>query len=97
MYSIRIVVCGVAFFLPSPIPCDKVPRRPPPWLPRAGTVVTYAGRSRETRNVRVVAEASAGWMVVEAIGRHGLPVRFSVKQRNLEPLQPGLFDHESDA
>jgi hypothetical protein len=74
-----------------------VPRRPPPWLPRAGTVVTYAGRSRETRNVRVVAEASAGWMVVEAIGRHGLPVRFSVKQRNLEPLQPGLFDHESDA
>lgn len=46
------------------------------------------------RSVRVVAEASAGWMVVEAIGRDGVPVRFPVKPRNLEPLQPGLFDHE---
>jgi hypothetical protein len=31
-------------------------------------------------------------MVVEAIGRKGLPVRFTVKRENLAPLQPGLFD-----
>jgi hypothetical protein len=31
-------------------------------------------------------------MLVEAIGRKGLPVRFTVKRENLMPLQPGLFD-----
>lgn len=44
------------------------------------------------RNVRVLAEASAGRMVVEAIGRKGCPVRLTVKQENLRPLPPGLFD-----
>jgi hypothetical protein len=44
------------------------------------------------RNVRIIAEAVAGRMVVEAIGKHGVPVRFTVKQDNLRPLQPGLFD-----
>lgn len=64
-----------------------------PWLPCAGTVATYLGRSRKlSRNVRVIAEASAGRMVVEAIGRQGVPVRLTVKQENLKPLQPGLFD-----
>ncbi|MGV0951219.1 MAG: hypothetical protein ACOYB3_11155 [Azonexus sp.] len=63
------------------------------WLPRAGVVATYVGRNRNAaRNVRVVAEAVAGRMVVEAIGKHGVPVRFTVKQENLRPLQPGLFD-----
>lgn len=63
------------------------------WLPPAGTVAVFAGRSKKTaRNVRVVAEASAGRMVVEAIGRKGVPVRFTVKRENLAPLQPGLFD-----
>jgi hypothetical protein len=43
-----------------------------PWLPRAGTVAVYAGRSpKSVRNVRVIAEASVGRMVVEAIGRQG--------------------------
>jgi len=63
------------------------------WLPPTGTLATYRGRSRRSmRNVRVVAEASAGRMVVEAIGRQGLPVRLTVKQENLAPMQPDLFD-----
>jgi len=63
------------------------------WLPPAGKLVTYRGRSRKTmRNVRVVAEASAGRMVVEAIGRQGVPVRLTVKRDNLVPMQPDLFD-----
>lgn len=64
-----------------------------PWLPRAGTVAAYMGRSKNTaRNVQVIAEASAGRMVVEAIGRRGVPVRITVKCENLKPLPPGLFD-----
>ena len=64
-----------------------------PWLPRAGTVAGYAGSSTQAaRNVRVVAAASVGRMVVEAIGRQGGVVRFTVKQENLKPLPPGLFD-----
>lgn len=66
------------------------------WLPQIGVVATYIGRnSRLARggyNVRVVAETCANRMVVEAIGRRGLPVRFTVKRENLAPLQPGLFD-----
>jgi hypothetical protein len=63
------------------------------WLPNAGTVATYHGRSsKSTRNVRVVAEASGGRMVVEAIGRQGVLVRLTVKQENLAPMQPDLFD-----
>lgn len=63
------------------------------WLPNAGTVAAYRGRSsKTTRNVRVIAEASGGRMVVEAIGRQGVPVRLTVKQENLVPMQPGLFD-----
>lgn len=65
----------------------------PSSLPPAGALVTYAGRSRSSvRNVRVLAEASGGRMVVEAIGRSGVPVRLTVKQENLLPLQPDLFD-----
>ncbi|MDD2664099.1 MAG: hypothetical protein PHD19_10110 [Dechloromonas sp.] len=68
-------------------------RNPVPWLPSAGTVAAYRGRSRGgARNVRVVAEASGGRMVVEAIGRQGVPVRLTVKRENLSPRQPDLFD-----
>lgn len=68
-------------------------KSPSPWLPPAGTLASYRGRSaRSLRNVRVVAEASAGRMVVEAIGRQGLPVRLTVKRDNLSPMQPDLFD-----
>lgn len=70
-----------------------MPRSRTCWLPNAGTVATYIGRRRNSaRNVRVIAEAVAGRMIVEAIGKRGLPVRFTVKQENLRPLQPGLFD-----
>jgi D-arabinose 5-phosphate isomerase GutQ len=43
-------------------------------------------------NVRVVAEACGGRMVVEGIGRSGNVARFTIKRENLAPLQPGLFD-----
>ena len=66
------------------------------WLPQIGIVATYVGRhsriSKSRYNVRIVAEACGGRMVVEGIGRHGVPVRFTVKRENLAPLQPGLFD-----
>lgn len=63
------------------------------WFPHAGLVVAYAGRSKKTaRNVKVVAEATGGRMVVEAIGRKGVPVRVTVKRESLRPLQPSLFD-----
>jgi hypothetical protein len=71
-------------------------RKKSAWLPQIGVVATYIGRaSRLARggyNVRIVAETSASRMVVEAIGRSGAPVRFTVKRENLAPLQPGLFD-----
>ena len=42
--------------------------RPDSLLPPAGTLVTYQGKTRAaTRNVRVVAEASGGRMIVEAL------------------------------
>ena len=66
------------------------------WQPQVGELATYIGRaSRLARggyNVRVLAEACAGRMVVEAIGQCGAPVRFTIKRENLAPLQPGLFD-----
>ena len=63
------------------------------WFPPAGLLVTYRGRTRQSiRNVRVVAEASAGRMVVEAIGKQGVPVRLTVKRDNLVPMEPDLFD-----
>lgn len=68
-------------------------KKPSPWLPPAGALACYRGRSlRSMRNVRVVAEASAGRMVVEAIGKQGVPVRLTVKRENLSPMQPDLFD-----
>ena len=63
------------------------------WLPRGGTIATSVGRNRgNMRNVWVIAEAVAGRMVVEAIGKQGVPVRFTVKRENLKPMQPCLFD-----
>ncbi len=70
-----------------------MPRAKSLWLPRAGTIATYDGKNRgNERNVRVIAEAVAGRMVVEAIGKQGVPVRFTVKRENLKPTQPSLFD-----
>ena len=71
-----------------------MPGRPPSWIPPTGSLVTFSGRSQRglSRNVRVIAEASGGRMIVEAIGRQGVPVRLTVKQENLSPMQPSLFD-----
>jgi hypothetical protein len=75
---------------------DAMARKKASWLPQIGVVATYIGRAgklaRGGYNVRVVAETCADRMLVEAIGRSGLPVRFTVKRENLAPLQPGLFD-----
>jgi len=66
------------------------------WMPEIGVVATYVGRAgtlaRGGYNVRVIAETCADRMLVEAIGRSGAPVRFTVKRENLAPLQPTLFD-----
>ena len=71
-------------------------RKPASWYPQIGVLATYVGRgsslARGGYNVRVVAETSIDRMVVEAIGRSGHPVRFTVMRKNLAPLQPGLFD-----
>lgn len=56
------------------------------WL---GTVATSVGRSgNNRRNVRVMADAVAGIMVVDASGKHGVPVRFPAERENLKPMQP---------
>jgi len=65
----------------------------PKWTPAPGAIATYIGRTRaSTRTVRVLAEAVAGRMVVEAVGRRGANVRFTVKRENLTRPQPDLFD-----
>ena len=62
------------------------------WYPNAGRLATYVGQTRSaTRNVRVLAEARKGRMLVEAIGRKGRPVRFTVLRDNLIQPQPDLF------
>lgn len=63
-----------------------------PWTPTPGAIATYNGRTRaSTRNVLVVAEAVAGRMYVEAIGKRGFTVRFTVKRESLVQPQPDLF------
>ena len=87
---------GVAFGYYPLFLRKNMPRKKSRWLPPIGSLATYIGRaSRLARggyNVRIVAETCADRMVVEAIGRSGFPVRFTVKRENLAPLQPGLFD-----
>ena len=64
----------------------------PTWSPAPGTLATYVGRTNaQTRNVIVVAEAVAGRMIVEAIGRKGANVRLTVKRESLREPQPDLF------
>lgn len=64
----------------------------PTWTPTPGTLATYVGRTKaQTRNVFVIAEAVAGRMVVEAIGRKGVNVRLTVSRDSLREPQPDLF------
>ena len=63
------------------------------WIPQPGAFAIYAGRTKSsTRMVRVVAEASGGYMCVEAVGRKGVNVQFSVKSENLRKPERGLFE-----
>lgn len=59
-----------------------------------GQLFAYHGRAAKLLKqgvvVRGVAEARCGWILIEAIGHAGKPVRFPVKQRNLRPYA-GLF------
>jgi hypothetical protein len=62
------------------------------WSPTPGKMATYVGRTKaQTRNVIVIAEAVAGRMIVEAIGRKGANVRLTVKRESLREPQPDLF------
>ncbi len=62
------------------------------WQPIPGTFAEYPGKkSIQKRIVKVVAEASAGRMCVEAIGKKGYRVRLTVKRSSLRELQPTLF------
>lgn len=62
------------------------------WNPQPGSLALYVGRTRaQTRNVIVVAEARAGRMVVDAIGRKGVNVRLTVSRDSLREPQPDLF------
>jgi len=64
----------------------------PKWTPTPGAIATYVGRTRASiRNVLVVAEAVSGRMYVEAIGKKGITVRFTVKRERLAQPQPDLF------
>lgn len=64
----------------------------PKWTPSPGSLALYVGRTKvRTRNVIVVAEARAGRMVVDAIGRKGVNVRLTVSRDSLREPQPDLF------
>ncbi len=66
----------------------------PNWIPAPGFMATYIGRTKaQTRNVIVIAEAVAGRMIVEAIGKSGANVRLTVKRESLREPQPDLFEY----
>ena len=78
-----------AFVLVSTQPPAKTM---PTWIPAPGLLATYIGRTKaQTRNVMIIAEAVAGRMVVEAIGRKGINVRLTVSRDSLRQPQPDLF------
>lgn len=65
------------------------------WTPRCGELACYWSRSgtlaRGGLNVRVIAEASGGYMIVEAARADGSLVRITVKSSSLMAPQPSLF------
>jgi len=69
--------------------------RKPKWTPVPGVLAHYwcsSGKlARGGLNVRVVAEASGGYMVVEAARGDGSLVRITVKASSLSAPQPALF------
>lgn len=71
-------------------------RKIPPWQPVPGADAAYIGKGarllKQGRRVSVIAQASGGRMVVQAIGHKGEPVTFTVAAANLGQPQPDLFD-----
>lgn len=65
------------------------------WTPCAGELAHYWCRSGKLAhgglNVRIIAEASNGYMVVEAARSDGSHVRITVKASSLTAPQPALF------
>lgn len=65
------------------------------WIPQPGELANYwctSGKlARGGLNVRVIAEASGGYMVVEALRGDGSAVRITVKASSLAAPQPSLF------
>lgn len=61
-------------------------------MPIPGCLAAYTGRAASgKRTMRVIAEASGGRFVVEAIGKAGKLVRLTVKKESLAEPQPDLF------
>ena len=62
------------------------------WIPTPGQLATYIGRSgSQRRNMLVIAEASGGRFIVQAIGRKGDLVRLTVKRESLVEPEPDLW------
>lgn len=65
------------------------------WVPKPGELAHYwctSGKlARGGLNVRVIAEASGGYMIVEAARGDGSLVRITVKAGSLTAPQPSLF------
>lgn len=78
----------------APRGAKRAPRRKAPkWKPTPGVFALYVGPTKAaTRRVRVLAEATGGWMFVEAVGQKGMNVRFSVKRTNLREPERDLFE-----
>ena len=63
-----------------------------PWFPSPGKLATYVGRTgSKRRNMMVIAEASGGRFIVQAVGRKGVLVRLTVKRESLVEPQPDLW------
>ncbi len=62
------------------------------WIPTPGQLATYIGRSgSQRRNMLVIAEASGGRFIVQAIGRKGELVRLTVKRESLVEPEPDFW------
>lgn len=73
----------------------RKPARKPKWIPKPGELAHYWCTSGKLAsgglNVRVMAEASGGYMIVEALRGDGSAVRITVKASSLAAPQPSLF------
>lgn len=62
------------------------------YFPSPGSLATYLGKTKASRRIiRVLADGLGGRMYVEAFGRNGTNVKFTVKRENLIQPQPDLF------